>query len=297
MISRNDLCWCGSQIKYKKCHWPTPSPIQSDNLADLYLKKYGIILKTSEQIKKIQKACKVSSNILAELMEQAKVGITTKQLDELSIKLHYKMNATPAALHYGTPPSPGSICTSINEVVCHGIPDDKPLQEGDILNIDVASIVDGFYGDCSAMVCLGSIDDAKRRVVCAAYQGTMQAIAILKPGTKLFEIGDIIEKVASKYSCSVVDQFVGHGVGLHFHERPEVPFHYNSSQIELVSGMTITIEPMINAGSRKASIDQNNGWEARTIDNEPSAQFEHTVLITKDGHEILTQWEFSDFLF
>ena len=292
MIGRNDFCWCGSQKKWKKCHWPSLPFSQNDKLHAHYLETWQILLKTPEQIQKIKKACQVASLILAELMQAAKIGVTTRELDELSRKLHQKMDALPAALHYGTPPFPASICTSLNEVVCHGIPDDRPLQEGDIVNIDVASIKDGFFGDCSAMVCFPPLEEAKKRVILAAWEGTVKAIEPLKPGLLLSTIAPPIEEAAKKHSCSVVEQFVGHGVGLHFHEKPDVLFYYNNSNIPLAPGMVFTVEPMINAGSFKAEIDPTNEWEARTVDGKPSAQFEHTVCITSAGHEVLTQWSF-----
>lgn len=295
MIGRNDPCWCNSGKKFKKCHWPelpTSTSSSPEDLAREYQKKHGIILKTPQQISKIKAACKISSDILAELMEKTRPGVTTKELDDLSRKLHQKMHAVPAALDYGSPPFPGSICTSVNDMVCHGIPNDIPLQEGDIINIDVASIKDGYYGDCSCMVCLGPIDEDKKRAVLGAYEGLMNAIATLKPQSLLSEIGEQIDQAARKYSCSSVEQFVGHGVGLGFHERPEILFYPNNNHLPLAPGMTFTIEPMINAGKKQAVIDPINQWEARTVDGMPSAQFEHTILITPEGHELLTHWKF-----
>jgi methionyl aminopeptidase len=285
MITRNDPCWCGSGKKWKKCHYPTPP---KSDIKQAYLKKYGIILKTEEEIQKISKACQTASSILKILCEEAKPGITTNHLDKLSQKLHMEKKAIPACLGYGEPPFPKTICTSINDVICHGIPDDRPLQEGDIINIDVTSIVDGCYGDCSKMVVVGGkTDSEKQKVVDTSYECLMASIAICKPGVMLFEIGDVIEAIAAKQGCSVVDQFVGHGVGLSFHEPPQVCHHTNHMQIPLAPGMTFTIEPMINAGVKDAVI-MSDGWTAKTADNKPSAQWEHTIVITETGHEILT---------
>lgn len=289
MISRNDPCWCGSQKKWKKCHYPEKSPSPDfSSLAKIYKKKYGILLKTEEQIIKIRKACRLASDICKILCEEAKIGITTKQLDDLSIKLHKQHLAKPASLGYGTPPFPGSICTSLNEVICHGMPNDIPLKEGDILNIDVACILDGVYGDTSRMVCIGKVSDEKQNVVDTAYECMMKAIATCKPNALLYEIGNAIEKHAETRHCTVVDQFVGHGVGLYFHEAPQVLHHYNQMQIPLAPGMTFTIEPMINAGVKDGYIEED-GWTAKTKDHKPSAQWEHTILITEKGHEILTR--------
>lgn len=288
MISRNDPCWCGSGQKYKKCHYPE---LPKEDIKNIYLKQYGIRLKTPEQIEGIRKAGHLAAKIVKELVKAAKPGVTTEELDNLSNKLHKEAGARPAALGYGDPPFPKGICTSLNEVICHGIPGPTPLKEGDIVNIDVTSILNGYYGDCSMMAVIGSISDEKRRVVEAAYEGLMDSIAILKPGVPIRFIGDAIEKAAAKYDCSVVHQFVGHGVGVGFHEPPQIPHHRNRMDIPLAAGMTFTIEPMINAGSPNGVIDPTDQWTARTVDNRPSAQWEHTLLITDTGVEILTPWE------
>jgi methionyl aminopeptidase len=287
MINRNDTCWCGSEKKWKKCHFPQLPPETDNSQRSKYLKDYQIILKTDEQIQGIRRAGKLSAQILDEICKIAKKGVTTNELDLLCRKLHKEANAIPAPLGYGNPPYPKSLCTSINDVICHGIPDDRPLQEGDIVNIDVTSILDGFYGDCSRMVCIGKVSEDKQRVVDTSYQCMMESIKICKPATKIFEIGDIIEKIAKEHKCSVVDQFVGHGVGVFFHEPPQIPHNYNKMQISLAPGMTFTIEPMINAGVKTAIVDDDH-WTARTKDGKPSAQWEHTILITEYGHEILT---------
>ncbi|HRW58855.1 MAG TPA: methionyl aminopeptidase [Chlamydiales bacterium] len=286
-MSRNDPCWCGSGKKYKKCHYPQTPPFTND-LAKIYLKQFGILIKTPHQIEKIRKASKTAATILKLLCEKAQKGITTLQLDQYSRKLHKEMNAIPAPLNYGHPPFPKTICTSINEVICHGIPEERPLLEGDIINIDVTSIVDGYYGDCSKMVMIGKVSEDKKRVVETSYECLMESIAICKPNVMLYEIGDVIETIAKKHHCSVVDQFVGHGIGVGFHEPPQVAHHYNDLAIPLAPGMTFTIEPMINAGVKEAVIDPKDQWTARTKDLKPSAQWEHTILITDNGHEILT---------
>ncbi|MBS3904578.1 MAG: methionyl aminopeptidase [Simkania sp.] len=289
MISRNDMCWCGSGTKWKKCHYPSTGPSKpSSPLAERYLKQYGIILKTPEQIEGIRQACQVTAKILDALCKHAKAGVSTEELDQLACKLNREYHATAATLGYGDPPYPKSICTSLNDVICHGIPDSRKLADGDILNIDVSSILNNYYGDCSNMVVIGEVSEEKKLVVDVAREALYRAIAILKPGLLLCEIGNVIESYATSRGCSVVNQFVAHGVGIAFHEAPEVPHHYNRSQIPLVPGMTFTIEPMINAGARSAMIDKDQ-WTARTTDGKPSAQWEHTVLITEEGHEVLTQ--------
>lgn len=292
MIGRNDICWCGSGKKWKKCHFPNlkQGALPSD-IKKIYYKNYHIILKNESEIAGIREACKLSSHILDETCKIAKAGVTTKELNDFAHKLHMEAGAIPGSLGYGDPPFPASICTSLNEVICHGIPDSVPLKEGDILNIDVALLYKGFYGDNSRMVAIGKITPEKQLVVDVSYECLMRSIAILKPGVLVSAIGDVIESYASSKGCSVVHQFVAHGVGIEFHEGPQVPHCRNRVDIPLVPGMTFTIEPMINAGVRDAVIDTRNEWVARTRDLRASAQWEHTVLITATGHEVLTTWK------
>ena len=285
MISRNDPCWCGSNIKWKKCHYPRHAPVSPK---EQYRKKFGILLKTDEEIRKIRTACKVTTKILDRLCKAAKVGVTTQELDDLSMELHKEAGVIPAPLGYGYPPFPKSICTSLNEVICHGIPDNRPLKDGDILNIDVSCIVDGFFGDTSRMVLIGNVSEEKRHVSKVSQECLKKAIQVCKPSALVRHIGEAIENHAAAQNCSVVNQFVGHGVGKEFHEPPEIPHHYNNIDIPLAPGMTFTIEPMINIGVREAIIDSKDHWTARTKDGKPSAQWEHTILITETGNEILT---------
>ncbi len=293
MIGRNDLCWCGSNKKWKQCHYPdigNPYSFQSDKLKAEYLRKHQILIKSEEQIRGIRQACHLAASILDATCKNVEEGITTLELNDFAHQLHLDAGAIPAPLHYGEPPFPKSICTSINDVICHGIPDKTMLSSGDIINIDVTCIYKGYYGDCSRMVTIGDISPEKQNVVDVSYECLMRSVAILKPGIPVSKIGDVIESYAVTEGCSVVHQFVGHGVGIHFHEGPQIPHCRNSVNILLVPGMTFTIEPMINAGEREAIIDPIDQWTARTSDRKASAQWEHTVLITHDGHEILTPW-------
>jgi methionyl aminopeptidase len=297
MIGRNDNCWCGSGNKWKKCHYPQLSPQASADsppsidLKREYLRKHHILIKDAQQIAKIRASCQLASRILQATCEKAQAGVTTLELNDFAHQMHVEAGAIPAPLHYGVPPFPKSICTSLNEVICHGIPNATPLKEGDIVNIDVTCILDGYYGDCSRMVVIGPISNEKQRVVDVSYECLMRSIAILKPGIPVSAIGTVIEEYAKQYQCSVVNQFVGHGVGIEFHEGPQVSHNRNQNKILLIPGMTFTIEPMINAGVRDAIVDPYDRWTARTKDGKPSAQWEHTILITEDGHEILTNWK------
>lgn len=259
--------------------------------AKRYYKQWGILLKTPAQIAGIRRASHLAAQILDEVASLAKEGVTTNYLNDVAHSLILKAGARPASLGYGKPPFPKSICTSLNEVICHGIPDDTPLRPGDILNIDNAVILDGYFGDCGKMVAIGPVHEEKKRVFDASFAALTAAAAILKPGLLLYEIGDAICDVAEKAGCSVVTQFVGHGVGVRYHEPPQVPHCRNRIRIPLTSGMTFTIEPMINAGTIEMEIDPIDHWTARTADGKPSAQWEYAFLITNDGAEILTPWK------
>ncbi len=290
MIGRNDVCWCGSGKKWKKCHYPEESKVVTPGLREEYARKHRILLKTPEQIDGIRQSGHLAAKILEATCAMANEGITTLELNAFAHHLHEQAGAIPAPLNYGDPPFPKSICTSLNEVICHGIPDKTPLKDGDILNIDVTCILNGFYGDCSRMVCIGKVDPEKQRVVDVSYECLMRAVAILKPGVSLSKIGDVIQTYAEAHQCSVVHQFVAHGVGILFHEGPQLPHYRNHLAIKMIPGMTFTIEPMINAGVADAVVDEVDHWTARTEDGKPSAQWEHTVVITDDGYEILTPW-------
>jgi methionyl aminopeptidase len=294
MITRNDPCWCQSGKKWKFCHFPNPGLQKTPPIEELrssYLRKHHIILKNEKQIEGIRRACQLTAQILDKTCAMAQEGITTEELNAFAHKLHLEAGAIPAPLHYGEPPFPKSICTSINEVICHGIPDKTKLRNGDIINIDLSCLLNGYYGDCSRMVMIGQVNPERQLVVDVAYECLMLSIEPLKPGILVSTIGEIIETHATKRGCSVVNQFVGHGIGVEFHEGPQVPHNRNSVNIPLLPGMTFTIEPMINAGVREAVIDPWDKWTARTRDGKASAQWEHTILITENGHEILTPWK------
>lgn len=292
-IKRNDPCWCGSGEKWKKCHYPEKGAVavSPHDVKMIYKKKYDILIKTEEQIAGIRRSGHLAAKILDELCKIAKEGVTTAELNAYAHKRVIESGAIPATLNYGHPPFPGSICTSVNDVICHGIPGSYALKSGDILNIDITTILDGYYGDCSKMVMIGKVSEASQRVVDVSYECLMRSIKILKPGIPISAIGEEIESYATAHGCSVVYQFVAHGVGVGFHEGPQIPHCRNSNNILLQPGMTFTIEPMINAGVREAVVDRDDEWTARTLDGKPSGQWEHTLLITSTGYEILTPWK------
>ena len=200
-----------------------------------------IAIRSDEEIGEIRKAGRIAALALEKLKRYAGPGVTTEELDQLSVRLHRELHAIPACLGYGDPPFPKTICTSLNEVICHGIPDNRPLQEGDIMNIDASVIIDGVFGDCSRMVTIGKVSEEKQRVVEVSYECLIRAIAVCKPEAPIWHIGKVIEDYAKEHKCSVVNQFVGHGVGIAFHEPPEIPHHYNKSSIVMVPGMIFTI--------------------------------------------------------
>lgn len=285
-MRRNDLCWCGSKKKWKQCHWPTCCPKSSrQSLA----KSWGVSLKCGEQLTGIRRACQIAAQILDELCARAVVGVQLLELDAYCRQRHLDFGATPAPLHYGHPPFPASLCISINEVVCHGIPGSQRLQVGDILNIDVTAIKDGYFGDCSKMVMLNPCSEERRLVTETSRECLELAIKACRPGATIGDIGQVIENHAHARGCSVVDAFVGHGIGLAFHEPPNIPHFANKSQHPFIPGMVFTIEPMINAGLKSVDIDPVDKWTAKTSDKRASAQWEHTLLIDESGCEVLTK--------
>lgn len=258
------------------------------SLADYYYNNFRIHLKNKEQIEGIKRASQLAAFILDQTAQIAKAGVTTNELNDFAHHLHIKHGAIPAPLNYGYPPFPKSICTSVNEVICHGIPNNIPLKEGDIVNIDVTTKLNGFYGDVSCMVMIGEVSDDKKLVVEVSKESLKRAINVVKPFNLTSDIGKVIEPYATSKGCSTVKQFVGHGIGIHFHENPQIFHSQNKQNIPFVPSMTFTIEPMINRGQIEHTLDKDDKWTVRTKDLKPSAQWEHTILVTESGYEILT---------
>ncbi|MBU2883880.1 type I methionyl aminopeptidase [Psychrosphaera sp. B3R10] len=254
------------------------------------------IIKTPELIEKMRVAGRLAAEVLEMIGEHVKVGVTT---DELNTICHNYIvdvqGCIPAPLNYGHPPFPKSICTSINHVICHGIPDDKPLKDGDSVNIDVTVIKDGVHGDTSKMFFVGKENIMAKRLAIVTQECLYKAIELVKPGCRLGDIGEVIQNHAEKHSYSVVRDFCGHGIGEGFHEEPQV-VHYGRAGTgeELKAGMCFTIEPMINAGTHKLKVLKDQ-WTAVTKDRKLSAQWEHTLLVTENGVEVLTLRNDEDF--
>ena len=251
-----------------------------------------ITLKSAADIEGMRIAGRLGSEVLDMLTPHVKAGVTTEQLDKLAHDYIFEVQqAVPAPLNYCPPgytPYPKSICTSINHQVCHGIPNDRPLKDGDIVNIDVTVIKDGWHGDTSRMFVVGKGSIAANRLCQITYEAMWKGIEKVKPGARLGDIGHAIQVFAENAGYSVVREFCGHGIGRKFHEEPQV-LHYGrpGTNEELVPGMIFTIEPMINAGKRDIK-EMGDGWTIVTKDHSLSAQWEHTVVVTETGYEVLT---------
>ncbi|WP_026375689.1 type I methionyl aminopeptidase [Aestuariibacter salexigens] len=247
------------------------------------------IIKTPEEIEKMRVAGRLAAEVLTLIGEHVKKGVTT---DELNTICHDHIvnvqGGIPAPLHYGHPPFPKSICTSVNHVICHGIPSDKKLKDGDIVNIDVTVKKEGYHGDTSKMFVVGKPSIMAERLIRVTQESLYMAIEMVRPGVRLGDIGHIIQQHAEKHNYSIVREYCGHGIGANFHEEPQV-VHYGrpGTGEALEPGMCFTIEPMVNAGKRYSKLLPDQ-WTVVTKDRSLSAQWEHTLLVTDDGVEILT---------
>lgn len=287
-LNRNDLCWCGSGLKYKKCH------IEFDEkLALLAEQGFEVppreIIKTREQIEGIRKSAKINNAVLDLVAENIREGMSTEEIDKLVHDYTVSQGAIPATLNFEGYPK--SVCTSINDEVCHGIPSENIiLKNGDIINIDASTILDGYYSDASRMFIIGEASEEAKKLVEVSKECLRVGIEAVKPWGFLDDIGAAVQELAAKNGFSVVRDFGGHGVGLEFHEEPFVPHVGRKGEgMILVPGMVFTIEPMINAGSYEIFIDSDDDWTVLTRDGSLSSQWEHTILVTEDGVEILSK--------
>ena len=247
----------------------------------------SVTIKNPEEIKKMRIAGRLAADVLEMIEPHVKPGITTDELDRICHDyIVNEQDAIPAPLNYHG--FPKSICTSVNQQVCHGIPGEKKLKKGDIINIDITVIKDGFHGDTSKMFLVGEVSPFTRRLVDITYQAMWKGIEIVRPGTTLGDIGHAIQHFVEGQHFSVVREYCGHGIGRKFHEDPQV-LHYGTpgAGMALKEGMTFTIEPMVNAGKRNVKL-LPDGWTVVTKDRKLSAQWEHTILCTADGYEVLT---------
>ncbi|MFP3980272.1 MAG: methionyl aminopeptidase [Desulfobacterales bacterium] len=286
-IGRNDPCPCGSGKKYKKCCMgrQTEKPV---DLRKWYKQKYNIRLKESKDIEGIREAGRLVLESLDRVEAEIRAGITTEDINSVVHEHAESCGAVPAPLNYRG--FPKSVCTSVNEVICHGIPGEYELKDGDIINVDVTHIYKGYYADASKTFFVGTPGADAQKIVRVASESLKAAISMLAPDHTIGDIGWAIQSCAERQGCSVVREFVGHGVGFEFHEPPQVPHYGKKGEgIPLVPGMVFTVEPMINLGTPRLFV-QDDGWTAVTADQKLSAQFEQTFLITEDGYESLTPY-------
>lgn len=288
-IGRNDPCPCGSGRKYKKCCLGKGEYLVSGNLRDLYFQKYKIRLKAYNDIEGIGRAGRLALDTLDLVEAKIRPGMTTDDINILVHEFTITNGATPAPLNYRG--FPKSVCASVNEVICHGIPGERILDDGDIVNVDVTPISNGYFADASKTFFVGIPGTDARKIVKVARGSLREGMSMVRPGNTIGDIGWAIQEYAEGYGCSVVREFVGHGVGFDFHEPPQIPHYGRKGEgIDLVPGMIFTIEPMINLGESQLSVLEDN-WTAVTADGHLSAQFEQTVLVTEDGCESLTPFD------
>lgn len=286
-LGRNDPCWCGSGRKYKVCHERMDERIESYRLEG-HIVPGPEQIKNEEQIQGIRDSSKLNIAILDEVTDKIRAGMSTQDIDDIVSSLTQKMGGIAAPLGYEG--FPKSVCTSINDEVCHGIPSsDIILKDGDIINVDVSTIYKGYFSDSSRMFCIGDVSPEKKRLVEVARECMQKGIEAVKPWTFLGDMADAVNSHAKANGYTIVREIGGHGVGIEFHEEPFVSYVTRpGTEMLMVPGMVFTIEPMVNMGKADIYTDEENGWTVHTEDGKPSAQWEVTLAVTEDGYEILT---------
>lgn len=286
-LGRNDACWCKSGKKYKSCHMAFDERIESYARLGHIVPPHHII-KTPQQIEGMREAGKINTELLDIITDTIQEGMSTQDIDDIVVKYTKEHGAICAP--YGYEGYPKSCCTFINEVVCHGIPDpNRILKSGDIINVDVTTIYNGFYADASRMYCIGDVKPEDEKLVRVTKECLDLGVAAVKPWGFIGDIGAVIGKYAHDNGFSVVRDIGGHGVGIEFHEEPYVcHVGVENTDMLIVPGMTFTIEPMINVGTYEVYQDEDDGWTIYTDDHKNSAQWEYTLAVTEDGVEILT---------
>lgn len=287
-MERNEACWCGSGKKYKKCHMAMDEKL-------MLLEEQGEIvptrdiIKTPAQIEEIRKSADLNTAVLDHVAAHIHAGMSTAEIDKLVYDFTTEHGGIPAPLGYEG--FPCSVCTSINNEICHGIPDENIiLKEGDIINVDVSTILNGYFSDASRMFKIGKLSERAERIVKVTEECVELGLAQAKPWNHLGDIADAINSHAQANGYSVVIDIGGHGIGLEFHEEPFVSYVTpKGTEMVLVPGMIFTIEPMINEGSPDFFVDEDNDWTVYTEDDGLSAQIEYMVLITEDGAEVLSK--------
>ncbi len=287
-VGRNDPCPCGSGLKFKKCCLGNLRP-EANHVKERYLRRHKIRLKAKKDIEGIKRAGRLVLDTLDLVEGRLKPGMRTDEINTLVHEFTIQQGATPAPLNYQG--FPKSVCVSVNEVICHGIPGERALTDGDIVNVDVTSLLQGYYADASKTFFVGTPGPDAQKIVMVARECLRRGMAQVRPGNRIGDIGWAIQTYAEEEGCSVVREYVGHGIGFEFHEPPQVPHFGRKGQgVELPPGMVFTIEPMINLGKKDLRLLEDK-WTAVTADGSLSAQFEQTVLVTADGCESLTPYE------
>lgn len=283
---RNDPCWCGSGKKYKKCHIDFDEKIEEFEVAGHIVPSHEI-LKNAEQIEKIKESAKINIAVLDYVAEHIKAGISTAEIDKWVYDITTKMGGVPAPLNFEG--FPKSVCTSINNEVCHGIPSENVIiKDGDIINVDVSTNLNGYFSDSSRMFCIGNVSEENRKLVEETKNAVYEGLKQVKPWGFLGDMGQAVNDYVKSKGYSVVHEVGGHGIGLEFHEDPWVSYiSKKGTEMLMVPGMIFTIEPMVNAGKPDIFVDEDNGWTIYTEDNSMSAQWEIQVLVTEDGYEII----------
>ena len=287
-MERNELCWCGSGKKYKRCHMAMEEKMEQLMEAG-HIVPGRELLKTPAQIEAIKKSAELNTAVLDHVAKHIHAGMSTEDIDVLVHDFTVSHGGIPAPLGYEG--FPKSVCTSLNNEICHGIPDKNIiLQEGDIINVDVSTILDGYFSDASRMFKIGTVSERAERIVRVTEECVELGLKAAKPWGHLGDIADAIYTHAQKNGYSVVEDIGGHGIGLEFHEEPFVSYVTpKGSEMVLVPGMMFTIEPMLNEGSPDFFVDEDNDWTVYTIDDGLSAQIEYMVLVTETGIEVLTK--------
>ncbi|MEJ7584783.1 MAG: type I methionyl aminopeptidase [Acidimicrobiales bacterium] len=302
-LKANEPCWCGSGRKFKRCHKVATDRVQRGSLSPVRTVPEGIerphyaeaggssrrdepMVKSPEVLALMRRTGAAAAEILREVGAAVAPGVTTDVLDGLCHDACIDAGGYPSPLNYGA--FPKSVCTSVNEVICHGIPDDRPLRDGDIVNVDVTLFREGVHGDTNATFLVGTVDQASRHLVRVTRECLERAVAAVRPGRPLSDIGRAIQAHAEAERLAVVRAFIGHGVGREFHGPPEVLHYYDPRASQVMEpGMTFTIEPMIAMGAWQHRL-WDDDWTAVTVDGRRSAQFEHTLVVTDAGAELLT---------
>lgn len=287
-MNRNAPCWCGSGKKYKHCHMDFDEKIREYELKG-YIVPDRSLIKLPKDVEGIKRSAVINMAVLDEVGEKIHVGMSTQEIDDIVYNTTVKMGGIPADLHYEGYPK--SVCTSINNQVCHGIPSDKiHLKDGDIVNVDCSTILDGYFSDSSRMFCVGNVSPENRRLVEVTRECVEVGIRNVIPWHTLGDMGNAVHQHALKNGYSVVREIGGHGCGREFHEDPFVSYvSQPGTEMLMVPGLCFTIEPMVNMGTDEVYQDDKDGWGIYTADDKPSAQWEVQVLVTETGCEVLSK--------